>query len=367
MEQVIDRRTQLAPSPQFPVKPLDMGKIKDGILVRVPNWLGDAIMTLPALMQLKKMLPAHCGLFVLCPSSLKELFEDIPIVNMTIALSDVHRKWSPKDIRIISKLNAGAGILFNNSLRDALYLRRCGVSPLYGAAARCRGILLKRSFKFPERRNFELNQLHHANKYLSIVKALGADDWDGTLPEFIPKVPIEQINQEILELCEHSRLMTIAAGAAYGGSKRWESGKFNAVAGWWIKEGGVVAVLGSGKEVEIGNKVVTGLPENKIFNFAGKTDMSELIFLLKNSRVCVANDSGIMHLSGALGKSGVAIFGPTDWSSTGPIAGNWKIVHEKQPCGPCFKRECPQQNNKCMQAVTPKTVIEKVQEILDEN
>jgi heptosyltransferase-2 len=353
----------LAAAPEFPSRPLNYEKLKDGVIVRVPNWLGDAIMTLPALMQLKKIIPEPHGLFVLCPKGLRDIFESLPMIDMVVPLEKVHSNWSRNDIKRMLRLQAGAGILFNNSLRDAVFMRLCAIRPLYGASARGRSLLLHRSFNFPPRISYDMNELHHTKKYLSIVKALGAPEWDGTLPEFKIKVPFEEINQNIANICEHPKLMTIAAGAAYGGSKRWASESFRKVANWWIDNGGIVAVLGSGKEADIAEEVIEELPADKAFNAAGKTDLSELMHLLDKSAVSVANDSGIMHLSAALGKPGVAIFGPTDWTATGPISDRWKILYDKQMCSPCFKRECPSGDSKCMKVITPEMVIEAVKEV----
>ena len=353
-------KPDLAAAPSFPVTPLDVRRLKDGIAVRVPNWLGDAILTLPALMQLKKIMPDGCGLFVICPAALTDLFNSLPIVDVVIPIEKAHRAWTSEEIYRIRRSNAGAGILFNNSLRDAIHFRLAGIKPLYGAAARGRGFLLKRSFKFPPRKDHVLNELHHADKYLSMVKALGAPDWNGELPEFNIIPEFEMLSPELQALCRHPRLLTLAAGAAYGSSKRWDSVSFKTVAEWWIGQGGIVAVLGSAKERDICQEAVEGLSPDKAFNLAGRTGMPELMHLLKHAAVCVANDSGIMHLAAALGCPGVAIFGPTDHSATSPISASWKIVYRKQPCAPCFKRECPKGNPACMTAITPQIVIDEL-------
>ncbi len=358
-------KPNLAAAPEFPVRHLNVKKIKDGIVVRVPNWLGDIVMTLPALMELKKMLPEYCGLFVICPPSAKDLFESLAIIDYVIPLERVHHNWSKDDLQNVVKLRAGAGILFNNSLRDAVFMRIAGIKHLYGAQARGRSMLLKRSFTFPARRNRSLNNLHHSNKYLSIVKALGASDWNGDLPEFTIKYPLNQSIPEVRAVCSHSSVMTIAAGAAYGGSKRWSAANFREVANWWISEGGIVVALGTAKEKNIAEEVITGLPPQKAYNMAGKTDMCELMHLLRNSKICVANDSGIMHLSAVLGKPGIAIFGPTDYSATGPISNYWRVIYDKIACSPCFKRECLYGHSQCMKLCSPGRVVEQIKELLN--
>ncbi len=357
-------KPNLSAAPEFPVRPLNMKNIKDGIIVRVPNWLGDIIMTLPALMQLKKILPEYCGLFVICAPGAKDLLESLPMIDYVIPLEKVHHNWSRSDLRRISRLHAGAGILFNNSLRDAIFMRLSGIKQLYGTQARGRSFLLRRRFTFPPRLSERLNRIHHTRKYLSIVKALGASEWDGSLPEFKIKYDLHESTPEIIAVCSHSSLMTIAAGAAYGSSKRWSAERFREVANWWIKEGGIVAVLGAEKEKDIAAEVIDGLSSSKACNLAGKTDMCELMHLLRNSKICVANDSGIMHLSAILGKRGVAVFGPTDYSATGPISEHWRVIYEKTSCSPCFRRECPRVHGKCMDINTSR-VVEQIQKLLN--
>ncbi len=358
-------KPDLAAATEFPVHHLNVKKIKDGVVVRVPNWLGDIIMTLPALMELKKILPEYCGLFVICPPSAKDLLESLPMIDYVVPLERVHHNWSSKDLRSIAHLRAGVGILFNNSLRDAVFMRLAGIKNLYGAKARGRSMFLKRSFVFHPRVSRRLNNLHHAGKYLSIVKALGASDWNGDLPEFKIKYSFDQSGPEVKAICSHPSLMTIAAGAAYGGSKRWSTQNFREVANWWIKEGGIVAAVGTWKEKDIADDVLEGLPVEKAYNMAGKTDMCELMYLLLNSKICIANDSGIMHLSAALGRPGIAIFGPTDYSATGPISNSWQVIYEKIACSPCFKRECPYGHNQCMKICSPAKVVKQIQEFLN--
>lgn len=363
MDNIKSFRGDLAPAPEFPVKPLSPAQIGNGIIVRVPNWLGDAIMAVPAIMQLKKIIPSPARLFVLCPPGLAAVFECLSCVDQVVKLSGAHKNWTREDRRTIRALGAGAAVLFNNSPRDVIGLRFCGINNLYGTSVRGRGILLRRAFKFPKRRDHQLNNLHHTSKYLSMVMALGAPDWDGTPPEFVLPRGLDEVSGKVREICRKDKLMTLAAGAAYGGSKRWSSENFRAVSQAWIDDGGFVAVLGTGGEKAIGDEVVAGLPPDKAVNMCGQSDIIELMHLLLNSEICVANDSGIMHLSAALGRKGIAVFGPTDPSSTSPISSRWKILFEKQPCSPCFKRECPRGRSNCMKAIAPEKVISAIKEL----
>ncbi len=358
MSTVKIKMPELAPAPIFPVYRLKTADWKDGVVVRSPNWLGDAVMTLPALVQLKKILPEHCGLFVVCPPGLKDFYSTIPQVDKIICLHQAHRAWDKDDLRHVRQLRAGVGVLFNNSLRDAIYFRLARVRRLFGAAARGRSFLLTRNYKYPPRLDKHLNNLHHAEKYLSMVYALGAPQWLGEMPAITIGKP-EELNcgETLTKVFSSDKVMTLAAGAAYGAAKRWPSDHFHKVSDYWIRRGGCVAILGSASENQIAEEISNGLPPEKCFNLAGATNLQQLMAVLKHSTICIANDSGIMHLSAAIGGRGIAIFGPTDPSSTSPVSADWNIVFEKQPCAPCFERVCPLGTARCMQVVTAEKII----------
>lgn len=333
---------------------------KDGIVIRIPNWLGDAVMGIPALMQLSMIVPENCGFFVVTPPGLKDLFESLDFVDQVIPLHKAHSAYNSDDMKKIKGLRAGIGHFQNNSLRDAFYFKLAGIPKLYGAAKRGRSIFLKKSFKFPKIKDKKLNYLHHAGRYLSMAYALGAPKWKGELPNFKQAKEPEIMSDEVRKTIESEKLLVVAPGAAYGEAKRWPSVNFRVVCEKWIDSGGNVAVIGTSGEISVANEVVNGLEVSKVSNLAGKTDMPDLLEILKHADQCVANDSGIMHLSAILGGSGAAIFGSTDPSSTSPVSTKWKILFEQQDCAPCFKRECPFGHYKCLKAITPKMVLDLI-------
>lgn len=351
-------------SPQFKKVTLRPDIWRNGMVVRMPNHLGDAVMALPALGQLKKIIPKCCALFCIVPPGQRALYRALPIVDGVVELSRIHSGWSKEDFRRLRQLRLGVGVLFNNSLRDAFSMRLAGVPNLYGAQARCRSLLLRKAFRFPPRPEAEPANIHHANRYLAIASALGAPEWDGALPQFRLSPAADELSPELTALCEHPRLLTIASGAAYGAAKRWPSESFRTIASYWVETGGVVVVLGSESERKIGDEVLEGLEPHKAINLSGRTTLAELMQLLRCSVMTVANDSGVMHLSAALGRPGIAVFGPTDYTATGPISPNWRLLYEKQQCSPCFRRECRSGLRKCMLAITPEMVIAEMKEIL---
>ena len=349
--------------PEFPIVPIDQKILRDGILVRSPNWLGDAVMTFPALRQLKKMLPPTCGLMVLCPAGLAPLFRALDCVDEVLTLKDPHAFMSAEEREEVKEHRPGLAIFFNNSLRDVLSLRRCGIKRMYGAAARFRSIFLKRAYSFPKRQDFVLNHPHQALKYLAMVQASGAPEWDGVMPVMTPdplRPPCDHV-RSILE--REGDLLLLAPGAAYGDAKRLDGEKFRAVAAEWIQNGGFVIAVGSRSEGAQTADALAGLPEQNIYDLAGRTTLEELILLIQRSKCCLANDSGVMHLAAAAGAKGVVVFGSTDPVATGPLSKKWKVLYRQQKCSPCFKRSCPLGHRQCFQVIDADEILEAVKEI----
>ncbi|MBE6367063.1 MAG: lipopolysaccharide heptosyltransferase II [Lentisphaerae bacterium] len=353
----------LAPARSFAANPLAPELLAKGIIVRSPNWLGDAVMTLPALKALRNLLPQQAPLTVIAPPQVTDLYRLYPGVDHIITIDRAHAKWSARSVARLQRLGSCVGVLFSNSLRDAWQMRWAGIKYLYGRSARCRGFLMKRTFKFPQWQPGMLNESHHTNEYLSIVQAMGAVRPEPLMPQLNSPLSMGQLSLKMQSFCQHPKLLLMAPGAAYGAAKRWASSNFNAVAAEYIRQGGIVAVLGSNSERRIGDEVISQLPLNRAFNLSGETTFSDLYNLIKSAQGCVANDSGIMHLAAALGLPGVAVFGPTDYRATGPVAENWLVVFDKEPCAPCFKRVCPSGSCNCMKKLQPQEVLQAMQQL----
>ena len=263
-------------------------------------------------------------------------------------------------------LNAGLALLFNNLFRDALWIKACRVPKLFGTDARFRSFLLARAFRFPPRRDHQLNLPHQAAKYLAMAQALGAPEWDGALPEFSLPYEPEIWPDELRAVLQEKNLLALAPGAAYGAAKRWDPVRFGEVARWWVQErGGKAVLLCTGKEAEDARKALAGLPEGSYYDLAGKTSLETLMMVLKRAVCCVANDSGGMHLAAVLGTPGAAPFGSTDPAATSPLSKKWRILFDKQPCAPCFKRVCPKGNPVCMKAISAADMIDALRQVTE--
>jgi len=336
----------------------------NGLIVRMPNHLGDAVMALPALAALKKIVPKYCGLFVVAPEIYRPFYAALPLVDSFVGLEKTHANWSFHDIREVRQLMAGAGVLFNNSPRDVIAMRLAGIRYLYGTGVRFRSLLLTGAFDFkpqqiPGRRAGE----HLAARFLAMAMALGAPPWEGSLPEFRFPRAADEFKNWLSPLSEHPALLLLGPGAAYGAAKCYGGANYNRIARWWIERGGIAAAAGSRSEFDTGEEVCAGLPENKCFNLCGRTGLQELMGLVRFARFMVCNDSGIMHLGAAMGKPGIALFGSTDPTATGPISASWQCLSQRPPCSPCFRHACPRGNKRCMEELKVESVIGELEKI----
>ena len=335
---------------------------RNGLVVRMPNHLGDAVMALPALISLSRLLPENCGLFVVAPEMFRSFYAAIPQVGLFLGLEKAHANWSWREIKELKRIRAGVGVFFNNSPRDVIAMRLAGVGKLYGAAARGRSILLSHGFKLQRQQIPGVRAEEHlCSRYLAIAMALGAPAWDRSLPEFSFSRFGSEAKEWIGAWCEHPKMLLLGPGAAYGDAKCYDSSNYNTIASWWIDRGGVVVVAGGKSEIETGAAVCAGLPAEKCVNMCGKTDLQELMLLIRFSRFMICNDSGIMHLGAALNKEGIAVFGSTDPTATGPISNSWQCISDRMACSPCFRHVCPAGHKECMKRVNVEVIIDELQ------
>lgn len=319
------------------------------LVVVAPNWLGDAVMALPALADVRRASPS-ATITVAARAGVAPLFTMVPGVDAVVTLDARGRGWRDESAALRAQ-SFDVALLFPNSFHSALIAARAGIRARWGYAGQYRRPLLTRDVARPR-------DLHQAAFYQHLTQALGfaagaleprlevtaaalenargtlrASGWDGRAP-----------------------LVALAAGAAYGAAKRWPGASFAAAARTLAGDGIVPVLIGSGADVDAGSEVIAALGGARVVNLIGRTDLPALAAVLATVRSIVTNDSGAMHLAAALGVPVTAIFGPTDETATHPLGrAPVAILTHHVWCRPCLLRECPL-THACMRGVAPGAV-----------
>lgn len=360
------------------------------ILVRGTNWLGDAVMTTPALLRLREKFPdAHIAL--LTPDKLRDLWLNHPAVNEAISFA------AGENIFAVGKrLRAGKfdlALVLPNSPRSAIESWLAGIPRRTGYARPWRNFFLTQAIaqrpdavKMQKLSVEEIKRLvaadgsqrpisdggvlpnaataHQIHEYLHLAAALDANP--------APLAPQLSVTPEEIEAAKKNFGLTeftgpifgMNPGAEYGPAKRWPAERFIAAAQRVQQRTGCLWLMFGGKNdapiarrIEIG---LGGMPT--VMNSAGQTSLRELMALLKLCRVLLTNDSGPMHVAAALGTPVVVPFGSTSPELTGPgLPGDpcHRLLKSDAPCSPCFLRECPI-DFRCMNGISVERVIEAI-------
>ncbi|MGB5157583.1 glycosyltransferase family 9 protein [Desulfobacterium sp. N47] len=344
------------------LQPLDKSDINN-ILIRATNWVGDAVMTLPALDAVRENFPS-ARITVLARPWVAPLFENHPAVS-DVLIFQKHDSFI-KDLAEIKTLidsikekQFDLAFLFQNAFEAAIIAYLGGVKYRVGFDSDGRGLLLTHAIK----RTGEIFKIHQVEYYLSILKALGyaAESHD----------PVIHIAEDVLSKADDllklnginkdDFLLGLAPGAIFGNAKRWPPERFAEIGDLAAQRWGAkTIIMGSKKEQYIGS-IVSGLMLHNPIDFCGTTSLEIAIALISRCNFFLSNDSGLMHVAAALGVPTLAIFGSTDNIATGPRGSKTRILKHEIDCAPCMKQECPT-DFKCMLSITPEEVWQEMEQ-----
>ena len=339
------------------------------ILVRGVNWIGDSVMTLPALRALRKAMP-EAKISLLVKPWVSPLFEKNPNIDEIITYSDKYKGviGKIKLSRMLNKKKFCGAILFQNAFDAALITFLALIKERAGYNRDGRGFLLTTVVSVSEK---EL-KTHQINYYLNLLKQSGIN---AEYADPCIYLALDERLQARKFLQDMKRpIFGINPGATYGSAKRWLPERFAEIANWFISDtGGSTVIFGSKSEIDIADEIFRKvIPEfrapNSLLSLAGKTSLRELISLISECDVFVTNDSGSLHIAYAVGTPLIAIFGSTDPELTGPppgVNGNSNVVMTPDlPCSPCFERTCKNNDMSCMYAITSDDVYYGIKKIL---
>ena len=239
--------------PREPGLRLDPGRLpwRNGLLIRATNWLGDALMTLPAVYRLSRVVPDPCGVFVMCPAFMQPLWEAAPWVSQVIPMSG--SRSGIQEHHRVRQLRPGVAVVLPNSFGAAWDVFRRGIPIRLGRSGRGRSLLL--THRLPEwPRARARADCHQLSRYLELAAVFGAAEASVECP------PLELPDAAVLAAkvgvqADVGPWLAIAPGAAYGLAKQWPVEHFTALADWWQRRGGRVVVVGTAKERAAGEAI----------------------------------------------------------------------------------------------------------------
>lgn len=346
-------------------------KIKS-IVVRGTNWVGDAVMTVPALRQLRRLFPdAHITLAT--RSWAEGLFEDAEFLDNLMVHEGSGLRSVIHQVREWRRRRFDLAILLPNSLETALVASLAGVPVRIGYATDGRQRLLTNPLELPDSHDSQ----HEVFYYLNIIARL---EWlihrEQSYLNTQPDASLEVTERRkvgardllrgkgIAVITEGRRLIAICPGSINSRAKRWPAERYAALADRLIDEFGAdVLLIGSSAEEEVSLEVTRRM-RNKPVMLTGQTKLKALVAVLSLVDLLVTNDTGPAHIAAALGRPTLVIFGPTNPLTTRPFSPFGEIVRSPPDCAPCMLRDCPI-DHRCMTAISPDDVFERARVILE--
>jgi heptosyltransferase-2 len=331
------------------------------LVILSPNWLGDAVMALPAIADVRRGAP-DVLVTVAARSAIAPLFRLVPDVDATIVLSKPARVRDVAGWRAVGDELSGGGfdtaLLLPNSMHAAVLVSRAGIPERWGYRTGWRGSLLTRAIARP-------SGLHQVASYQRLVSALGFPNGPIEPRVHVPQDALDAAARLLTEGGWDGRtpLVALAPGAAYGGAKRWPPEYFGELASALAADEVSCVMVGSSADAGTARDVarafqarVAGNRRLPLYDLVGRTDLSALAAVATLCRTLVTNDSGAMHLAAAAGLRVTAVFGPTDDRATRPLGDAHAVLTHRVWCRPCMLRECPL-DHQCMRGIDVAAVL----------
>jgi heptosyltransferase II len=333
------------------------------ILVRATNWVGDAVMSLPALHALRERFPS-ARISILARPWVASLYSREPFCDELIPYK-APRGWKGlgEKWRAASELRRrkfDCAILFQNAFESAALVWLARIPVRIGYSRDARGWLLTHPIPVPSIDDISRHQRFYYLELLKRAKLIPGYSSEAVVSLSGASAAAEEGRKRFLDCGLTEPVIGVSPGAAYGGAKRWLPDRFAEAALQIANERNAsIAIFGSKEETGICEFVAQRVEAARVtcVNFAGATTLSQFIELAAACEVFLTNDSGPMHIASALGVPTIAIFGPTDERATGPIGLHTRIVREPVECSPCLLRECPI-DHRCMLRVSADRVAQ---------
>lgn len=334
------------------------------ILVRGTNWIGDAVMSIPALRELRRIFP-DAQITLHTRSWAEGLFRDVDFIDELVTF-DKHR-WKIKDVYDNSQFlrddKYDLAVLLPNSFEAALTSFLTRIPRRIGYNKDVRGLLLTDPIAVPEWKN----RKHEVFYYLNLIaeterRMLGRDTVDRAIPNTDLDVSDERKAKAKQQLADfgadpNKKTVALGVGSTNSRAKRWPAERYAELADRLQTEVDVnVLLVGAASEKDVSNAVAK-LCKQQPVDLTGKTDLAEAVALLSAIDLLISNDMGLAHVAPAVGTATIAIFGPTNSETTRPFSFNAEVIRKDVECSPCMLRDCPI-DHRCMTRISVDEVFE---------
>jgi len=329
------------------------------ILIRGPNWVGDAVLAIPALKAVRSNFP-NAEITLLVRPWVAGLFTSAPFIDRVWTEEKPTKlgDWT-RITRDIRAFEFDLALLLPNSFESALMMFLARIPKRIGYATDGRTWMLTDSIEPP---NESQHQVHY---YLDLAKAIRAETDNPSIEIEATEEERENARNLLAEegIARGDGFLVLNPGAAYGSAKRWHEDRFADVADILSAEMGLgVAMIGSQAERPIAEQIRARMKRPSAI-LSGKTSLEALIGVLAESSLMITNDSGPMHIAAALGVPTVAVFGSTDERVTSPFGPRTRVVKNPVECSPCLLRECPI-DHRCMNGVSVEDVCKAARDVM---
>ena len=342
------------------------------ILIRGTNWVGDAVMSIPAMREIRRSFP-DSRISLLVRPWVRDIYSAAPFVDEIIEYdkSGAHRGCTGLR-RLIGDLRErrfDAAFLLQNAF-EAAFIAWCARIPArIGYARDGRSLFLTHACDIDP----EVRKVHQAYYYLGILSGIGllpARSWNGKGTPLSIEIGIREPDQisaaamlKANGIREGEPVVGMNPGAYYGEAKRWFPERYAAVGDRIAEQYGArILLFGSQNDLRTTQEVASRMKHPAIV-LAGRTTLGELMGLIRKCDLLITNDSGPMHLAAALNVHQLAIFGSTSEVATGPLSPNALVIKYPVSCNPCFLRKCPT-DFRCMTGITVEMVVAAAREII---
>ncbi|WP_076589017.1 lipopolysaccharide heptosyltransferase II [Vibrio ostreicida] len=340
------------------------------ILIIGPSWVGDMVMSQSLYTTLKRQHPS-AKIDVLAPAWCKPILERMPEVNQALEMPMGHGEFNLLGRRSLGKALAKSGYtqayVLPNSAKSALIPWFAGIPIRTGWKGEFRYGLL--TDLRTDKRMFQ----YMVERYVALASENNAMQSNVSLAQCPrPQLRVDKALQE--KVCQRLQLslkppiVGLCPGAEFGPAKRWPDAHYAELAKYLINKGQQVWLFGSVKDKQVTEKIRSALTPSQqkaCFNLAGETTLVEAVDLLAACHTVISNDSGLMHVSAAVGCNIIAIYGSSSPKYTPPLTEQLAMVHNDVECRPCFKRECPLGHQDCLNKLMPTQVISAVEKFIE--